>query len=104
MLEFLFLHNVLDSDVMADSLDFEAPLVALQKEIEALTGYPDDEEKTAEITRLTEKLTQKRHEIYSGLSPMQKVLGARHPLRPYFLDYVDLLFDDFMEIHIRLCA
>ena len=84
---------------MADSLDFEAPLVALQKEIEALTGYPDDENKAAEITRLQEKLTQKRQEIYAGLTPMQKVLVARHPLRPYFLDYVDLLFDDFMEIH-----
>ena len=84
---------------MADSLDFEAPLVALQKEIEALTGYPDDEEKAVEIARLKEKLTEKRQEIYSGLNPMQKVLVARHPLRPYFLDYVDLLFDDFMEIH-----
>jgi acetyl-CoA carboxylase carboxyl transferase subunit alpha len=84
---------------MAESLDFEAPLVALQKEIEALTGYPDDAEKASEIARLKEKLTEKRQEVYASLTPMQKVLVARHPQRPYFLDYVSLLFEDFMEIH-----
>jgi acetyl-CoA carboxylase carboxyl transferase subunit alpha len=84
---------------MAESLDFEAPLVALQKEIEALTGYPDDAEKASEIVRLKEKLTEKRQEVYASLTPMQKVLVARHPQRPYFLDYVNLLFEDFMEIH-----
>jgi acetyl-CoA carboxylase carboxyl transferase subunit alpha len=84
---------------MAESLDFEAPLVALQKEIEALTGYPDDAEKASEIARLKEKLNEKRQKVYASLTPMQKVLVARHPQRPYFLDYVNLLFEDFMEIH-----
>jgi len=82
-----------------DQLGFEAPLIALQKEIEALTGYPDDAKKEAEVARLRQKLEQLQHEIYSKLTPWQKVQVARHPQRPYFRDYVDLLFRDFVEIH-----
>lgn len=84
---------------MAESLDFEAPLTEIQKEIESLTGYPDEAEKAAEIARLLEKLRQKREEVYSTLTPWQKVQVARHPQRPYLLDFVRLLFEDFIEIH-----
>jgi acetyl-CoA carboxylase carboxyl transferase subunit alpha len=82
-----------------DQLAFEAPLVALQKEIEALTGYPENTRKEQEVARLQEKLEQMRREIYSQLTPWQKVQVARHPQRPYFSDYVALLFRDFIEIH-----
>jgi acetyl-CoA carboxylase carboxyl transferase subunit alpha len=82
-----------------ESLDFEAPLVEIQKEIEALTGYPDEAGKADEIARLRAKLTKLRRDVYSKLSPFQKVMVARHPQRPYLLDFVKLLFDDFMEIH-----
>ncbi|HEX9726056.1 MAG TPA: acetyl-CoA carboxylase carboxyltransferase subunit alpha [Vicinamibacteria bacterium] len=82
-----------------DQLGFEAPLVALQKEIEVLTGYPEDARKEQEVARLQEKLDQKRREIYSQLTAWQKVQVARHPQRPYFSDYVALLFRDFIEIH-----
>jgi len=82
-----------------DQLGFEAPLVALQKEIEALTGYPEDARKEQEVARLQEKLERMRREIYSQLTPWQKVQVARHPQRPYFSDYVTLLFRDFIEIH-----
>jgi acetyl-CoA carboxylase carboxyl transferase subunit alpha len=82
-----------------DQLGFEAPLVALQKEIEALTGYPEDARKEQEVRRLQEKLERMRREIYSQLTPWQKVQVARHPQRPYFSDYVALLFRDFIEIH-----
>lgn len=84
---------------MAESLDFEAPLVAIQKEIETLTGYPDDAGKEREIEQLKEKLDKMREEIFNSLSPWQKVQLARHPQRPYLLDFIKLLFDDFLEIH-----
>jgi acetyl-CoA carboxylase carboxyl transferase subunit alpha len=84
---------------MAESLDFEAPLIAIQKEIETLTGYPDDAGKEGEIEQLKEKLDKMRGEIFGNLSPWQKVQLARHPQRPYLLDFIKLLFDDFLEIH-----
>jgi acetyl-CoA carboxylase carboxyl transferase subunit alpha len=85
--------------VPIETLDFEAPLLSLQREIEALTGYPADAHKEREVARLQQKLDDMRREIYSRLSPWQKVLVARHPQRPYTLDFVDHLFTDFMELH-----
>jgi acetyl-CoA carboxylase carboxyl transferase subunit alpha len=82
-----------------DSLDFEAPLAALEKEIEALTGYPADSGKEREIARLQQKLDAMRRDIYARLSPWQKVQVARHPQRPYTLDFISHLFTDFVEIH-----
>jgi acetyl-CoA carboxylase carboxyl transferase subunit alpha len=81
-----------------ETLEFEAPLLALQREIEALTGYPADAHKEREIARLQQKLDEMRRNIYAGLTAWQKVLVARHPQRPYTLDFIDLLFTDFMEI------
>jgi acetyl-CoA carboxylase carboxyl transferase subunit alpha len=80
-------------------LDFEAPLAAIQKQIESLTGYPEEAGKGQEISRLKEKLDRTRQEIFSRLTPWQKVQVARHPHRPYMLDLVHYLFRDFVEIH-----
>ncbi len=82
-----------------ETLEFEAPLIALSKEIESLAGYPDEAGKGSEIKRLEEKLDKMRREVYSRLSPWQKVAVARHPQRPYILDLVGMIFDDFIEIH-----
>jgi acetyl-CoA carboxylase carboxyl transferase subunit alpha len=82
-----------------DALSFEAPLIALQKEIESLTGYPEEASKEDEVARLREKLEQMRRDIYARLTPWQKVQVARHPQRPYLRDFIQLLFRDFMEIH-----
>jgi acetyl-CoA carboxylase carboxyl transferase subunit alpha len=82
-----------------DSLDFEAPLAALEKEIEALTGYPADSGKEREIARLQQKLDAMRRDVYARLTPWQKVQVARHPQRPYTLDFISHLFTDFVEIH-----
>ncbi len=82
-----------------DQLGFEAPLIALQKEIEALTGYPENAKKEDEVARLQAKLEQMRRDVYSRLTPWQKVQVARHPQRPYFRDYLERLFSDFVEIH-----
>ena len=81
-----------------DALDFEAPLAALQKEIESLTGYPSDTNKEREIARLETKLDEMRRDIYAKLKPWQKVQVARHARRPYTLDFIDRLFTDFTEI------
>ena len=81
-----------------DILDFEAPLSALQKEIESLTGYPADAGKEREIARLSTKLDEMRREIYSKLTPWQTVQVARHSRRPYVLDFIEHLFTDFVEI------
>ena len=81
-----------------DILDFEAPLAALQKEIESLTGYPADAGKEREIARLSTKLDEMRREIYSKLTPWQTVQVARHSQRPYVLDFIEHLFTDFVEV------
>ncbi|MGH9322163.1 MAG: acetyl-CoA carboxylase carboxyltransferase subunit alpha [Vicinamibacteria bacterium] len=82
-----------------ENLEFEAPLLALQREIEALTGYPADAHKEREIARLQGKLDDMRRDIYARLSPWQKVLVARHPQRPYTLDFIEHLFTNFLELH-----
>ncbi len=82
---------------MAD--DFEAPLVELQKRLDELATFPGDPEKEREAVRLRQELESARRATYSRLTPWQKTQVARHPLRPYTLDYVDALFTDFTELH-----
>jgi len=79
--------------------DFEAPLVALQKRIDELLQWPGDRAKEQEARRLREELDALRREVYGRLSPWQKTLVARHPNRPYTLDYVQALFTDWTELH-----
>jgi acetyl-CoA carboxylase carboxyl transferase subunit alpha len=82
---------------MAD--DFDAPLQALQKRIDDLAAFPGDPEKEREKARLRQELDAARRSTYSRLTPWQKTQVARHPLRPYTLDYVEALFTDFTELH-----
>lgn len=82
---------------MAD--DFEAPLLALQKRIEELAAFPGDAVKEQEARRLRQELSEKRRSIYAALTPWQKTQVARHPNRPYALDYIGALFTDFTELH-----
>jgi acetyl-CoA carboxylase carboxyl transferase subunit alpha len=79
--------------------DFEAPLLALQKEIDALAGFPGDPEKERELARLRLRLDEARREVFAALTPWQKTLVARHPNRPYTLDYVQALLTDWTELH-----
>jgi acetyl-CoA carboxylase carboxyl transferase subunit alpha len=79
--------------------DFEAPLLALQKRIEELAAFPGDPAKEQEARRLRQELAEKRRSIYASLTPWQKTQVARHPNRPYTLDYVGALFTDFTELH-----
>jgi acetyl-CoA carboxylase carboxyl transferase subunit alpha len=79
--------------------DFEKPLRELEKKIEELSGVPGRDDNAEELARLQRKLESLRQDVYSRLSPWQRTLVARHPKRPYTLDYIQLLFSDFREIH-----
>jgi len=81
-------------------LDFEKPLVELERQIGHLRRLAKerDLEVDNEIGPLEKKLDDLRREIYEELTPMQRVQVARHPRRPYVLDYVDALFTDFIEL------
>src|SRR4051812_16646340 len=80
------------------TLDFERPIVELENKIEELKqlGGPQLD---LEIRRLERKARQLQTEVFSELSAWQKVLLSRHPLRPFTLDYVGRLIEDFVELH-----
>ena len=80
-------------------MEFEEPIAILLKEIEALGMLPQTDVRDGEIEGLRRRIDQIRGEIYKRLTPWQRVLVARHPERPYLLDYVERLFTDFVELH-----
>jgi acetyl-CoA carboxylase carboxyl transferase subunit alpha len=80
-------------------LEFEEPVAVLQKEIEALSMLPRTPERDREIESLRARAHSIRGEIYAALTPWQRVLVARHPNRPNTLDYIELLFTDWVEMH-----
>lgn len=78
-------------------LDFEKPVAELETkiaELQAAGGSAIDED----VARLREKAAKQLRDIYSHLTPWQKTQVARHPDRPHFIDYLDGLFDDFVEL------
>ena len=84
-----------------DFLDFEQPIAELQAKIEELRLVGDDNEINIqeEIERLEGKSRSLTESIFSKLSPWQISQVARHPLRPYTLDYIERIIDDFQELH-----
>ncbi len=82
-------------------LDFEKPIQELELKIDELKKLSDDSDidLSQEIKKLNKKLKELKVEIFSNLTPWQKTQIARHPDRPYTLDYVSMIFDDFIEIH-----
>jgi acetyl-CoA carboxylase carboxyl transferase subunit alpha len=83
------------------ALDFEKPINELEHKIQELHTFSKDKkiDLGSEIKRLETKLDQLKKDIYGNLSPWQRVQLARHPKRPYTLDYVSTIFTDFIEIH-----
>jgi acetyl-CoA carboxylase carboxyl transferase subunit alpha len=82
------------------SLDFEKPILDLEKKIEELNALAVDNEILApEIEKLRHKADDLRKNIFSNLTRWQKVQLARHPDRPYTLDYIEMMCDDFQELH-----
>jgi len=86
---------------MAIILDFEKPIIELENKIEELKKFTSDEniDLSDEIVKLTRRLEKLKADIFGKLTSWQRVQLARHPERPYTLDYIDMLMDDFIEIH-----
>ena len=82
-----------------DTLEFEEPVAALLKEIDQLGSQPPTPERAGEIARLQTRVRQVRQDLFARLTPWQRVLVARHPQRPYLLDYAARIWPAFTEIH-----
>jgi acetyl-CoA carboxylase carboxyl transferase subunit alpha len=82
----------------ADPTQFEEPILRIRRRIEELSAMEAEPAIQSEITQLQSKLTKVSDEIYSNLTPWQKTLVARHPQRPYTLDFINLLIEDWGEI------
>ncbi len=82
-------------------LDFEQPIAELEAKIEELRYVGNDKEINIneEISRLKKRSDELTESIFSSLTPWQVSQVARHPLRPYTQDYIDLIFTDFEELH-----
>jgi len=82
-------------------LDFEKPIVELEKKISDMKDFAAGAniELSGEIKSLQEKMEKMRHDTFSTLTRWQKVQLARHPRRPYTLDYINLMTTDFLELH-----
>ncbi len=83
----------------ASDSQFDIPLAELRKRIEELEGYPAGSSQDKELERLRVSLRKNTAEVYGHLSRWQKVLVARHQDRPYTLDYVHFLMEDWVEVH-----
>ncbi len=80
----------------SDPTQFDEPIIAIRREIEELSAGEAD---PSQIEALQRKLAKVATEIYSKLTPWQKTLVARHPQRPYTLDYISFLFEEWTEVH-----
>ena len=82
-------------------LEFEKPLKDLEKQLHLLTQSSEGSsvDLAAEIQSIRKKIATTKETIYQDLTPWQKVLLARHPKRPYTIDYIHEIFDDFQELH-----
>jgi acetyl-CoA carboxylase carboxyl transferase subunit alpha len=88
---------------MKHQLDFEKPIIELQNKLEELKRHPQnhslDVSFEEEIKLIEKKLEETRRHIFSNLNAWQRVQLARHPKRPYTLDYLNSTFTDFRELH-----
>jgi acetyl-CoA carboxylase carboxyl transferase subunit alpha len=85
--------------VQSEEAQFEEPILKIRRRLDELEALPDDGSNRREIQKLREKLEKTTEDVYASLTPWQKTLVARHPQRPYTLDYVEALMTDFVEIH-----
>lgn len=88
---------------MKNYLDFEKPIVELQRKLDDLRRHPEAHSLGIsledEIAQIERKLAETRREVFSNLTAWQRVQLARHPRRPYTLDYLRTTFTDFQELH-----
>lgn len=83
------------------NLPFESPIAELETKLQELESFSNEQDidVSHEISRMKDKIGQTRDDIYANLSAWQKVQVARHPDRPYTMDYINAMTSDFVEIH-----
>ncbi|HMP88992.1 MAG TPA: acetyl-CoA carboxylase carboxyltransferase subunit alpha [Kiritimatiellia bacterium] len=83
------------------TLPFEKPIVELENKLKELSDFSNTQkiDVTSEIEKMKLRIEDTRREIYANLTPWQKVQVARHPLRPYTRDYIELMTTNFEELH-----
>ena len=81
------------------TLDFEKPIIDLEKKIEEMKAYEDNLDIKDEIAKLEQKVVMLKNNIYDNLTRWQRVQLARHSERPYTLDYIYMMTKDFVELH-----
>src|SRR2546423_8912494 len=88
---------------MKHYLDFEKPIVELQRKLEEFKKHPDAHSLgisfEEEASQIEKKIEETRRQIFTNLTAWQRVQLARHPKRPYTLDYLQMAFGDFSELH-----
>jgi acetyl-CoA carboxylase carboxyl transferase subunit alpha len=82
-----------------ETLDFEEPIAALQKELDQLAGLPRTDAIDRQMEALRRRIASTRAELYASLTPWQRVQVARHPNRPGLEAFISRLFAGFVEIH-----
>jgi acetyl-CoA carboxylase carboxyl transferase subunit alpha len=80
-------------------LDFEKPVIELEQKLEELRKYADNPAIAEEVNKIEKRMIDLQKSVYSGLTRWQKVQLARHPDRPYTLDYINSVTTDFFELH-----
>jgi acetyl-CoA carboxylase carboxyl transferase subunit alpha len=88
---------------MKHQLDFEKPILELQRKLDELKRHPETHSIgmawEEEVAAMEKMITEKRRQLFAGLGAWDRVKIARHPKRPFMLDYVALAFTDFSELH-----
>ncbi len=80
-------------------LEFEKPIIDLEQKVEEMRRYADNPAIAQEIAKMEKRVNQLQQNIHGRLTRWQKVQLARHPDRPYTLDYIGLMTTEFMELH-----
>jgi acetyl-CoA carboxylase carboxyl transferase subunit alpha len=85
----------------AQPLDFEKPILELTRILDEIKKHSKEQDLglDSEVRRIEEKIEETKKEIYANLTAWQRVQIARHPARPYMLDYMHLAFSEFVELH-----
>ncbi len=83
------------------TLEFERPILELEAKIQELKQFAEVEKMdfSTEISRLERKVARLQEEVFANLTPWQRTQIARHPNRPYAMDYIRLILTDFLELH-----
>jgi len=83
----------------ATTIDRQREIERLEKDVEELRRLAASDDGEVELERLKQEVLELRREFYTHLGPWQKAQIARHPQRPYTLDWINLMLTDFMELH-----